>query len=681
LLPIPFAPISPKKEDMMFKEKSVLLGIGILFLFFPIVSSAEEKKVGFDLGEIFVTATRRETTVGEVPASVTVITNEKITNSRAKSADELLMDVAGATVFHSSGLISSGSSNKVFLRGVGGQEGRVLVLKDGVPLNDSDGGNVEWNEIAIGDIERIEIVRGASSSLYGSNAMGGVINIITKKPKKKLETVIENSYGNMHTWSSSLINTATIGKFGYYISGQRLESDGYCPVPECNQESYHIDEAIKRDNLSGRFTYEINPSSLLDLSISHYHNEETGKYDIPDFNLFTQDIDRVNLGLKMEMEGWGWQANLYGSKDEVSYDSPKSPAYTTINYTSTSEQQTLGGSVQASINLNDANILTTGVDYKRGQMNRHDDYKTPVRDVKAKGKQEYIAFFLEDELKLGEKWLFTLGGRYDWWKNFDGYGYDTPNETNYAEKTDGAFNPKVGLKYYLSNSTTLRGGVGRAFRAPSLSDLYRTSAMTWTYNSNPDLDPEELISYEIGIDQKLFERALLKATLYQSNAKDFIYNITTDATNYIKQKKNVGKVRMRGIELELDYEFNPQWSFFSNYTRNESEIRKFEDDVTLEGKFLTWVPKHKTSFGFIYDNPKIITARLTSRYKGTRFDDDKNTAKLDDYLVTDLKLSRRIGKYIEMSLAIEDLTNRTYQESSASVSSGRTVMFGVKAQF
>lgn len=281
--------------------KVIVVIIGIMSFALSQASWAGEQEV-IKLGEVVVTATRTERPIESVPASVTVITSEDIEKSPAHSADELLRELAGVTVRHYQGILSSSTTNSVTMRGLVGTEGRVLILRDGVPINDSYGGAVEWNEVDVDDIERIEVVRGAGSALYGSNAMGGVINIITKKPEKEIKTSVETGYGSMNTWLVSLKNSATLGKFGYYISGGYLESDGYCDVAKEKRKSYHTDKEVERHNIGGKLTYEVDPSSSCALSSSHYRQEDTGRYKIPGYEV-TSEQNRVGLNYQKKETG------------------------------------------------------------------------------------------------------------------------------------------------------------------------------------------------------------------------------------------------------------------------------------------------------------------------------------------------------------------------------------------
>ncbi len=296
------------------------------------------------------------------------------------------------------------------------------------------------------------------------------------------------------------------------------------------------------------------------------------------------------------------------------------------------------------------------------------------------------AIYLQDEI-FWDAFIINLGGRFDRYENHDGKGHDetqTPTlESRYERDTFTAFSPKIALLYRITEDTSIKGSIGKAFRAPTIYDLYRTWIYgDYIYASNPDLDPESVLSYEVGLEQALFGSGLLRVTAYQSDAEDFIYSITPDLNEpKHKIKTNVGKVQIRGVEVELGYALSEAFDFSANYTYNESKIKEFDPDPSLEEKYLTDVPKHKASASIGYKNPSIINAKASVRYVGERYSDDKNTEakNYEAYTLVDLKLSRAINKYVVLEVSVEDLFDKTYEEYY--VSPGRVILGTLKMSF
>jgi iron complex outermembrane recepter protein len=652
-------------------------------------ANSRNKENTQNLEDVVVTATRTERALESLPVSASVISAKEIQESAAYRVDDLLRELSGVYVRSYQGILSSSTTNDVSMRGLPGED-RVHVLRDGIPINDAYGGAVEFNEVDIEDVQRIEVVRGPGSALYGSNAMGGVINIVTKKPSQQMQTSAKIGYGDMNTRIASAHNSASLGKFGYYLSGGILKSDGYIDIPEDKRQPYYGKKAVDRYHVDGKVTYDLDDLSDLALSIAHYEQSDTGRYKIPGYEV---NNDNTRYGLSYQRQGTGWHlsATLYRNEDNSDYTSAyydsAQHTYNAIAYISSNSQETHGANLQGSLDLGDSHVLTLGGDYKHGDIDRHDDYQTSTRDILVRGTQEYTAVYAQDEMTFGDHWSAILGARQDWWTSSDGYGYDdnaVPTQTYYAEKSDGSFNPKLGINYRPIESTTLRAAAGTAFRAPTLSDLYRTYVgATSTYRANPDLEPEKLVSYEAGIDQRVGDALSLRATYYQTDAEDFVQNIYTETIGRMKyyDKKNVGKVRISGLEIGARLKINQPWSLFANATFNSSKIREYAEMPELEGKYLAHSPRKNYVFGIIYDNADIITAKLTGRYVGARYNDDANETELKSYYTTDIKLSRRLGRHVELALAAENINDVQFEEASGYISPGRMVLGTVEVKF
>lgn len=664
------------------------LGVMLFCLVIASLALAEEQET-IQLDDVVVTATRTERTLDSVPASATVITREEIENIPAQTADELLENVAGVYVRHTTGFNCAGTGNNIKMRGLGGtSEATVLVLLDGVPVHDAQNLGVEWNEFSIQDIERIEVVRGPASALYGSNAMGGVINIITRKPEKNVKTEIEGGYGSLGTYRVGVRHSGTINKFSYAIGATRLDTDGYVETPpEKVTAATSDDVASEKNNISAKLMYEIDPTASITYSGSYYHNKETGKYTyIDDFNCYTQEIYRSSLNFKKKWDTFDIQATIFGSDHTNSYDSALSPAYDSVNYIKNGDLSDFGATLQSSFRIGEYNYITIGGDFKRGIMDAEYDHQASVRTQENGGKQDVYSVFMQDEVSLlDNKLILTLGGRYDWWHSIDGYSLDTdisPEKREYDDALDSAFNPRVGALYHLSNYISLRAAVGRAFHAPDLTTLYRgeTKRGSKTYYGNPDLGPEEVISYEFGIDFKIKDRLTVRSTYYHSDAEDFIYLVSTSETN-VYEYRNVGEVEIDGLEVEAELKLTDDLKLFGNFTLDNSKIRKFDENPAIEGNYLTRLPKDKWSAGIVYSNPKYFTARVTGRHVGTIYDDDANTKEAGDYFTADLRLSRRITSYLDAALEVLDIFDEEYQDSTSEISPGRVIMGTIQLTF
>jgi iron complex outermembrane receptor protein len=635
-----------------------------------------------DLGDVSVTATKTERKVADVPASINIVTQKDIENSVASNANEILKNVAGVNIRNSMGLMSTSTTNKLYMRGFGGTDARSLVLLDGVPLNDAYGGAVEWTQIPMDSIKRIEVVKGSGSSLYGSNAMGGVINIITKKPQKQ-QTNINLSYGSMNTKIGSISTSGKNGKLGYYLLGQLTDSDGY--VADVKPKDNSIKRGVEKANVNLKITYDIDNSSDIGVSYNYMDRKTTGVLDVPGgYNPYTNSMGTAQINYNKFFENSSdMKITIYNTMTKTDYDSLSGSV---IKYKDAGETSNYGTTLQYTLPIGN-HIITTGIEGKTSFAEKVDTYLSNSDIIATEGKQDYYAFFGQDEWFINEKFILNIGARLDYYKNHGGKMYDEVNNvyTDHATKSFNAFSPKIGLVYHVTEDTSLRTSIGKAFRAPTVSDLYRDWIDTSgrVYAANPDLKPEEVISYEIGLDQKLGSNGAINITAYQSDAKDFIYSIKPldpSSTNF-EEKTNVGEVLIRGIETEFNYKFNTQWRLLANYTYNKSTIEKFEANTDLEGKYLTYIPKQKASATLTYENSDIGTINAGVRYAGKRYSDDLNTESkaYESYTLFDLKLSRKITKNSQFEVSVDDLFDKGYIEYYNSP--GRVVMATLKMSF
>lgn len=430
-------------------------------------------------------------------------------------------------------------------------------------------------------------------------------------------------------------------------------------------------------------------ASSLSLTGDYYHNQTTGTYDIPDYNPFEQENMALTAKYANRLgESREISATVYSKTEDSSYDNADySTGYTTKRSDSISEQENIGGYLQYTLPLSTSSgsnhFVTTGLDFRQGEIDRKDTYYDGSgRLIQVKGGQQYGGLYAQNEIFLMDgNLVLNIGGRYDYWKNYDGYNFDTiasPVETNFTDASHESFNPKLGAVYQLVPTTAIRGSIGKAFRAPTLYDLYRTyiASSTTIYYPNANLGPEKVLSYEVGLDQQLGESANLSATVYYNDAEDFISTLSvtcTDSTfTRCYQKQNVGKVSTKGIEVDLSYDITREWGVSANYTYNRSEVEKYDPDSTLEGNLLPDAPENKGALNLIFSDPSLFIAKVSARYVGKRYSDDKNKTEYDSYTLVDLHISKDLGKIFHLSLDVNDLFDRTYTEYY--VSPGRTVM-------
>ncbi len=676
-----------------------------IFLSFALVSTVwgQERDIGpspVEMEKTVVTATRTETPVENLPVSVSVITKQDIEKMPAKTVDEVLDKAAGMQIRRNKGLCNTGGHTTVYMRGTG-ESSRVLVLKDGVPLNMAYTGSVDvWNTISLENIEKIEIVRGASSALYGSSAMGGVINIITKKPGKKVSGSVSIEAGTFDTYiGNASINTAT-DKFALRASGMHKRTDGYEYYKGDDWKDYYKTPENKLTNVSlggdiwlGESILRLDYEHLLEDSLSAAPTQYDGEQKNNNYMLsWGMPLSAVNLSIK------SYYFDSENSSDARKYNST-SGDFDKFYYDSNIPKDEYGVMLQVGAELG-GHRLTVGSDLKWAKCESEYTYETGDRNFS--GKQDLYSLFVNDEMGfLNDKLILSAGVRYDHWKNHDGDFYDSTTGTersiDYPEKTDEAFSPRAGAVYKIAKETKLRASFGTGFKAPSLYYLYKSGPHGTTRFdlANPNLEAEKMTwSYDVGFDTKPNDNLCLSMTFYQSRFEDFLGDktlaseevpswFTPDEGMAVIQKVNLGEVDIYGVEAGLEYKFNNRWSAFINHTYNISEIEEYEEDPEIEGNYLAYTPRHMTKIGVTYDNPDLFTLGIFLTNVGARFGDLENTdkKKLDAYQVVDLKISRKLFKGLEVFGYVNNLTDEEYKEYYTTYNPPLTVMAGARYTF
>jgi len=644
----------------------------------------EEPPEAIELEEFVVTATRRKIPITEAPRSVTVVGEEDVEASAAEKLDDILRNVPGVMVESHHGL-DSPPRRTVSLRGVGAEQIRTLVLLDGVPLNSMYNGWVEWSRVPKDDVEQVEIVRGPASSLYGSSALGGVINIITRRPEKPSETVAQVGYGSMNTWNPRMAQSGRRGNFSYNLSAGFEKTDGY--VAEKVPQPYNIKRDREEADLRAKFMWDLDGTSSFTLGLGGH--QATRGHGREFFRLNDCDSFDAHAKYRRDFGGRDFEATLFFTHQlwEACFDTPMD------GYTSKVREEEItfpncGAIVHSSIKLGGSNTMTVGGDFRHGEVESVPTYLTVVRSAGSEGKQDHFSLFVQDEFRSpDERLLLTFGGRVDHVTAFDGSAFDTgiPFSDVYPRERWTSFNPQVSMAYHLNDDTKLRASIGRGFRAPSLYDLYTTIQRGPNlYQSNPQLGPESLVSYEVGVDRHFTPGLLGRATLYHSDAEDYIGRVSIAPATY--QYQNVSEVDMNGIELELKYRISDAWSCNASYTYTSSKIDSFAGNPALEGNDLPYTPNHTATAGAVFSAPGRFNLSMSANVVGDRYSDETNSAagEFSSYITFDMKIWKTLGK-ATYSLGVENLFDVEYEPIAAAgevlVAPGRVVNASVKVSF
>jgi outer membrane receptor protein involved in Fe transport len=595
------------------------------------------------------------------PMSEYAIGRREIALSGALTVDDVLRQAPGFSLFRRSGSLTANPTTQgVSLRGVGANgASRALVMYDGVPLNSPFGGWVYWNRVPRVGIESVEVFNGATSDLYGSGALGGVINITTRTaPASYLD--LEASGGNESTGAASISAGKSWGSFGLGLALQALHTDGYVLVPP--EQRGRVDVAAGTSDIAGSLTLSktFGPRTRGFLRFGSFgESRENGTpLQINDTRITSLDLGgdwaSRNAGL--------FSLRVYGSKENFNQN------FTAVSVDRNSEvltnrqrnpSQQLGFAVQWRQSLGDHHSVSAGVE------GRHVRGHSAERFVDAGGRQRSLGFFANDSVRLGS-WLVAFGARVDSWRNYSGFS----NRTLFADRSETAFSPRVSVLKRFDNGFSFSASGYRAFRAPTLNELYRNFRVgNVVTNANSELSAERLTGGETGVGWQTFrDKLFVRGNFFWSQIDDSIANVTLSVTPALitRQRQNLGAIRARGVELSASLKPARHWEIAGEYLLSDTTVLRFPANPLLEGLFVPQIPRHQCNFQVSYTDGR-WTAGAQGRFAGEQFDDDLNTLPLRRYFTLDAEVSRSVSEQLRLFLAFQNLTGVRYEISSTPV--------------
>jgi len=594
----------------------------------------------FELDEVVVTASRTAQPLKDLPATVEVKSKDALSAYQPMNLGPALSDVTGLD-YRSYG--TPGASSSISLRGANSNQ--VLVLMDGRILNNFIDGEVDLNSIPLDNIERIEVLKGPCSALYGTNAIGGVVNIITREKVEHAETrlTVSGSAGfkeNLEAYNNSqlvrLEHSNRIDSLGLNLSGSFRNANGF-------RENSKYDSG----NFNGNFIYDLNPETNLKLSGGWQQDkrELPGSLTYPSPDAMQKDINYYS-GLAFRT-GWDDFVKLKGDvswkRDDQNYQDPDYLMDTNKNL------QNVTTAWQCDLDWGGFNILSTGTNFCHDWVESSDIGKHVV---------DNFSLFVQDQLNyLGiMSTLFSV--RFD-------------RNSIYGNQ----WNPRFGLKYWLSDDWQVHASAGTAFRAPSLTALYWPKEIySWgTYEGNPGLRPEKSWSVEGGVDSAI-GFAMLQATVFYSEIRDLNVNDFDENMNY--RPLNIGKSYSEGIEL--DFKTKSLYGFTAgvNYTFLIARDKKTENDLYYQ-------PRNKVNSSVEYSSPWKGTYGFSVEYLDRCYDSISNleTRVLPSVVLLNCRASQNILEHIELFLAVENLTDKSYQMRYDFPMPGRTFSGGTTITF
>ena len=592
--------------------------------------AADEVKATLE-ERIVVTANRLRESPRQVGSSVTVITAEEIELKRKSSVAEVLRSVPGIEVVRGGG---PGQATSVFIRG--GNSSHTLVLLDGVRVNGPTTGAFDFANLTADAIERIEVVRGPQSTLYGSEAVAGVISIFSKTGQEGFRFSGLAEAGQL---GSSRVRAGVSGgddRFDYSLTVSEEQTDGVSSASE--RAGNREDDPYRSTTATARLRFAFSDDGEVDLSL-RWFDAEVGN-DGFDFLLGpVDDLDRIqtrdgvtaSLSLRQQLGPRWRQSFLVGLNDEQLAGVDPSDAFSNFAV----ENRSLELTSQSDISLGENDVLTLGFSYDERQGGSVGSFDEQV---------DILSAFVQNAWSWNDRFHLTLGARHDDHSEFGG-------EITY----------RLSSSWSSSSGTRLHGTYGTGFKAPTLNDLF------FPFFSNPDLQPETSASFDLGIEQSWGgDRWSLDVTYFDTTFEDLI------AFSFVTfTPENTARATSSGVEVTLEYRPGPRFQLAASHTVNDTE-----DSAT--GRQLARRPENRSTLDLYFRPLPRLSGSATLIVGSGRIDSDGS--EMDDYQRLDLSLSYQLRGF-EPYLRVENLLDDRYEEINGFTTPGSLAVVGVSLKY
>ena len=578
----------------------------MLAVFTLSLEMAIAKNNTYSLDEIVVTATRYPVHKNETPVSVEVINQEKINNSTAENVAEVINNIAGVNIIN-----YGGSTGQKIIHIRGSKPSQVLILMDGQPINNNQNGQTDLGQLPLSNVKKIEVLKGPASALYGANALGGVVNIMTETADEDPSRDLNVSFGSYNSSDLEFSYSTTKEKNSYLFTIDKKSSAGFRKNPDHS--------GMTQLALFSKINHQLNDNSELVFTLNYQdsNKEVPGSLSYQTPNAIQNDLTKnINIKWKQNKSHLETTAMFYYNKHKQKYDNPDQFSYE-------------GPSLHKTKNI--------GFDIKRtNYLNKHTisygmEIKNNSIDSNENGEHEFLnsSLFLQDEWQLKDSLKLILGSRYD----------------NH-EKFGSRVNTRLGTMYNINKNINCYFSAGQAYRTPTFNDLY------WPADAfsegNPDLSPENGMAYEIGLIKKN-NNMKTEINVFKKEITDMIS--WAQGSDDIYRPYNINKAAINGLELIFEKQLNQYFSLSFNYSYLDAVNQKTNEQLAGSAK-------HRSNLNLKY-TPADYKISVNSSYVGTRADDS-----LNNYIVVDTRLAKTLivkNKEIEVSLSINNLFNKNYQ--------------------
>ncbi len=610
-------------------SKRTIYTLSLLSFYFSMFTFSFAEENIISLEEIVVTAAKLEEEIEETTGTIVVIKSEDIEKMNVQFIPDILRRIPELNLTQSG---STGTLATILLRG--GDSTHTVVMIDGIKVNSTLTGSFDFSGIPIDDIDRIEIVKGPQSTIYGSEAISGVINIITKKGYGKAKAILSFEGGSYATYNPSVTVSGGDEKIDYRLTGNHFYTNGISAAKSGREE-----DSFTQSYFSGKFG--LRPSERIQVEISGRYSYDRTELDGFDFMLMeaSDDLNFIQRGNHYILSGKGkihlsdvWDQLITISENQDSFEF-RDPDTFYNNYQMTSRNDTIDW--QNNLYFFERLTVTGGFEYNREKGENVNNFDESLNNK---------AFYLNNKLKLlNSDFVLNIGLRYD---DHDTFG----NKTTY----------RIGVMHYFSPlNLRIRSSYGTGFRAPTLNELF------FPFYGNRDLKPEESSSWEISLDGSYFKKKVgLSLTYFDQEYKNLIQ---TDPLTYTAA--NISKAEVKGVEATVSWQMQEYLSLKCGYTYLDTEDKTTGEDLTRR-------PKNKFLASLEFSK-KMVSLLADFLYVDQRFDSSVNRT-LSSYKIVNLSGTYQITKLLTVYGRIENLFDEDYEEVGGYNTRGFSIYGGLK---
>jgi iron complex outermembrane receptor protein len=640
--------------------------------------------------ETVISATRSSSLYRNIPYSVSVLDRKQIELSSYNNVDDVLQQIAGMKAFRPMGIFQHSPSASLI--GSGNVPGRTLIVVDGIPLNKADNGNVNLNRISPVLIERIEVLHNGSAGIYGSNAMNGVVNIITKQadtPGLRGTASIEAASFSTFGGNLLFLGKSKNEKFSFRINGNYRQSDGRISTPDSLQEESieYIPSWLKEyyTDLSG--SYRLSENHSIRIIYSYFDDarstgekirEEKGTYN-------EHDTHSAGLNYSGKYRKTAWNADFYLLQENYfrNMENIRQGNYSLIHVNSL--RQDWGSSLNITQEYLSQSSLIAGVDFRQGKVHGTDDYISTGDQVNNRGTLSEIDFYLQNRNSVRERLHIIQGLRYSQSRIYDAaFTIEKPSsETAFMTDYTGEFGSdkkekfiaSLAIKYNISSKLDFSAGYNPGFRSPTLDDMTRSGLMHLGFKlANPELKPELSDNFYASADIKLSDTQISLTGAYNFG-HNYMYYIGTGDSIFggrrpVVQLKNITEVNTKSLVLDVKQKIGQSLNLYANYSYSDARIQSYREMPELEGKQLTYNSLHTVNAG-LNGRTNLLDFGLDLHYRSEQFTNDENTESLPAFTTVDVLVRKTFFEKFALELSAQNVLDKSYLVYYSQLSMGR----------